>query len=292
MASPSTQFVDLFHCVPPSRVRQLVHISEQILAAEDILSGYSQKYRSAGSFDRQDGCLYSASVQQKNHCQFSLITSTITPWSSCCFSPLTTTTATTPSTPLTRMGTAPPWMAYRDATSSLMPNLALNAASSPSYLQCWSHVLVPHRSTVLRFRCTQISLSGITPEPVTVWNSTCPLLASAIEMTVAVGMGSRRRRSRFPRTQASSKVKDSSVKESPSCLSASSCAVFLAVMLVVWGMMNEGGRGGGCQAVHSRWPRPGELSYIAWRSGDGPSRRGRLPSLLLGVGASTPDFGG
>lgn len=36
----------------------------------------------------------------------------------------------------------------------------------------------------------------------------------------------------------------------------------------------------------------GEISYIAWRSGDGPSRRGRLPSLVLGVGASTPDFGG
>lgn len=36
----------------------------------------------------------------------------------------------------------------------------------------------------------------------------------------------------------------------------------------------------------------GEISYVAWRSGYRPSRRGRLPRLLLGIRASAPDLGG
>lgn len=156
------------------------------------------------------------------YAQFCLITSTITPWSWCCFNPLTTTTATTPSTPCTRIGTAPPWMANLDAISSLMPNFALNAASSPAYLQCMNHVLQPHLSTVLRFRATQASLSGMVPAPVTHWKTTWLLLASAIEMTVAAGKGSSRQRRRLPRIQASSTVKEVKVKESPSARRASS----------------------------------------------------------------------
>lgn len=65
-------------------------------------------------------------------------------------------------------------------------------------------------------------------------------------MTVAVGIGSRRRRSRLPRTQASSKVKDSSVNESPSCLRASSCAAFFLAVISV--AEREGGGGGELRA--------------------------------------------
>lgn len=127
--------------------------------------------------------------------------STMTPWSSCCFNPLTTTTATTPSTPLTLTGNPPPCMAYPEASSGDMPNFARNLSSSPAYLQCMSQVLQPQRKTVLRLRATQRSLSGDVPDPTAHWNSTWPL---ASEMDTSVGLpchraiGCRRACSRWP----------------------------------------------------------------------------------------------
>lgn len=134
------------------------------------------------------------------------MTSIITPWSSSCFRPLTTTTATTPSTPLTLIGTPPPCIAYSPALLP-SPYFSRKAISSPPNLQCMYQVLQPHLRTVFLFLATHMSLSGITPECVQVWKRIWFWLASAISITTGVGKARRRLRSAEPSSHASLVVK-------------------------------------------------------------------------------------
>ncbi|KAH7870673.1 uncharacterized protein C8R40DRAFT_1212117 [Lentinula edodes] len=71
-----------------------------------------------------------------------------------------------PSTPFTRIGKPPPWIAYCPALSPSI-YLAANKASSPFSLLCMYQVLQPQRSTVAHLRATQESLSGCVPDQVT-----------------------------------------------------------------------------------------------------------------------------
>ena len=70
----------------------------------------------------------------------------------------------------------------------------------------------PNRSTVLRLRRTQFSLSGTVPDSVALWNTTCSGLppASAMEMSAGLrwpaGRASSRARRAVPSVQAVSAV--------------------------------------------------------------------------------------